>query len=101
MLDLLDDGSESDLSITNNDDLRTVMATVMPIVDNFLTKFPDKIVTFSGSDERRTRLYRIVISRGLDKIQKRFLVSGQLDNGQAERFQPNENYRRFFIQLKD
>lgn len=100
LLDLLDDGSESDLSVTNNDDLRTVLATVMRIVDNFLTKFLQKIVTFAGSDERRTRLYRIVIGRELDAIKQRFKVTGQFGNGLLEDFKPNGNYKQFYIMLK-
>ena len=100
LLDLLDDGSESDLSVTDNNDLRTVLATVMRITDNFLVKFPEKIVTFAGSDERRTRLYRIVIGRELDAIQQRFVVTGQFGNGLLEDFKPNRNYKQFYIRLK-
>ena len=96
LLDLLDDGSESDLSVTDNDDLRTVLATVMRIVDNFLTKFPQKIVTFAGSDERRTRLYRIVIGRELDAIKQRFEVTGQFGNGLLEDFKGVSRYFRVF-----
>ena len=77
LLDVLDDGSKSDLSVTDNGDLRTVLATVMRITDNFLTKFPQKVVTFSESDNRQTRLYRIVIGREVDAIQRRFVVFGK------------------------
>lgn len=100
LLDLLDNGSESDLSVTDNADLRTVLATVIKIIENFLTKFPGKIVTFRGSDDRRTRLYRIVISRELEAIRERFIVSGQFGDGRYENFKPNAAYRRFFVQLK-
>ena len=100
LLDLLDDGSESDLSVTDNDDLRTVLATVMRIIDNFLTKFPEKAVTIRGSDARRTRLYRIVIGRELGAIQQRFMVFGEFQDGQLEPFEPNADYVRFMISLK-
>lgn len=100
LLDLLDDGSESDLSVTDNNDLRTVLATVMRIIDNFLIKFPDKIVTIRGSDKRRTRLYRIVIGRELDAIKQRFVVFGEFQDGQLEYFEPNANCVRFLIILK-
>lgn len=98
--DLLDDSSESDISVTDNDNLRTVLATVMRIIDNFLTKFPEKIVTIRGSDERRTRLYRIVIGRELDAIKQRFDVTGQFGNGLLEDFKPDGNYKQFYIRLK-
>ena len=100
LLDLLDDGSESDLSVTDNGDLLTVLATVMRIIDNFLTKFPQTIVTFRGSDDRRTRLYRIVIGRELDAIQRRYRIFGEYPDGQLEPFKSNADYRRFIIQLK-
>lgn len=100
LLDLMDDGTESDLNVTNNDDMRTVLATVMRVIDNFLTKFPEKIVAFTGSDDRRTRLYRIVIGRELAAIEKRFRVAGELPGGNIERFQPNENYLHFYITRK-
>ncbi|GAB3639902.1 DUF6934 family protein [Spirosoma arcticum] len=100
LLDLLDDGSESDLSVTDNNDLRTVLATVMRIIDNFLTKFPQKIVTVRGSDRRRTRLYRIVIGRELNAIRQRFMVFGEFQDGQLEPFKPNADYVRFLISLK-
>ncbi|AQG78791.1 DUF6934 family protein [Spirosoma montaniterrae] len=100
LLDLLEDGLESDLSVTNNDDFRTVLATVMKIIDNFLTKSPDKIVTFRGSDARRTRLYRIVISREIDAIRQKFDVYGQYSDGTFEPFVANANYIRFLIKIK-
>jgi hypothetical protein len=99
LLDILDDGLESDLSVSNNDDLRTVLATVMQIISSFLTKFPEKIVTFRGSDERRTRLYRIVIGRELAAIQERFQVFGQLRNSHIEQFEANRDYEQFYIGL--
>lgn len=100
LLDLMDDGTESDMNVTNNDDMRTVLATVMRITDNFLAKFPQKIVAFTGSDDRRIRLYRIVISRELIAIKKRFKVIGELLGGEVEDFQPNQNYLHFYIALK-
>ena len=99
LLDQLGDGQESDLSVTNNDDLKTVLATVMQIVHAFLTKFPNKIVTFTGSDARRIRLYRIVISREIDVIRRQYSVFGLID-GRFEEFQPNVAYEQFFLNLK-
>ena len=97
LLDVLEDESLSDdLVVTNNQDLRTVMATVMRILDDFLNRFPDKTVFFQGSDDRRTRLYRIVISRELHLIQKQFKVFGLIDE-QAELFSANRPYEGFYI----
>jgi hypothetical protein len=100
LLDLMDDGQESDLSVTNNADLRIVLATVMQIINHFLLKFSDKIVTFQGSDDRRTRLYRLVIGKELPALQQLFEIAGQYADGSIERFRPNQTYIRFFVQLK-
>lgn len=82
LLDILADGKESDMVVSDNQDLPTVLATVIKIIEKFLNKFPEKIVTFKGSDDRRTRLYRIVISKEIDKIKERFMVLGLLENGE-------------------
>lgn len=82
LLDILADGKESDIVVSDNQDLPTVLATVIKIIEKFLNKFPEKIVTFKGSDDRRTRLYRIVISKEIDKIKERFMVLGLLENGE-------------------
>ena len=97
LLDILADGKESDMAVSDNQDLPTILATVIKIVEDFLNKFPEKIVTFKGSDNRRTRLYRIVISKEIDKIQEKFIVLGLLENGEYELFETNQNYRAFLI----
>lgn len=99
LLDRFDDGEESDSSVTNNNDLKTVLATVMWIIHGFLTKFPGKIVTFTGSDARRIRLYRIVISREIEAIRKQYDVFGLVED-QLEEFQPDVAYEQFFFILK-
>jgi hypothetical protein len=97
LLDILADGKESDMAVSDNQDLPTILATVIKIVEEFLNKFPEKIVTFKGSDNRRTRLYRIVISKEIDKIQEKFIVLGLLEDGEYELFKINQNYRAFLI----
>jgi hypothetical protein len=96
LLDVLEDGQYSDLSETNNNDFQTVMATVIDILKDFLNEFPDKIVTFKGSDERRQRLYRIIIARELTSISKTFNIFG-LINGNIEEFKQNIKYELFII----
>jgi hypothetical protein len=100
LLDVLADGQESDITVTNNDDLPTVLATVIQIIDHFLAKFPGTFVMFRGSDARRTRLYRLVINRELATLDQKFRVIGQLDTGQLENFQPDKNYKQFYISRK-
>jgi hypothetical protein len=92
LLDVLENGQYSDLSETNNNDFQTVMATVIDILKDFLNEFPDKIVTFKGSDERRQRLYRIIIARELKSINEHFNIFG-LINENVEEFEQNVKYK--------
>ena len=86
LVDVLEDRTESDITVSNNNDLETVMATVIKIIDDFLNKFPDKSVIFRGSDLRRTRLYRIIISREYESISEYFKILG-LKDGSFHQFE--------------
>lgn len=99
LLDVLENGQYSDLSETNNNDFHTVMATVIDILKDFLNEFPDKIVTFKGSDERRQRLYRIIIARELKSINEHFNIFG-LINENVEEFEQNVKYKLFIIKKR-
>lgn len=44
LLDVLDNGKMSDISVTNNNDLRTVLATVIKIIEDFMNKNQDRFV---------------------------------------------------------
>ena len=96
LLDLLKDGELSDISETNNDDLKTVLATVFQIMDDFLNKMPRYSVVFSGSDDRRQRLYRIVIVRELKEITKKFSVFGGIGDIILP-FEANKTYDFYLI----
>ncbi len=96
LLDMLEDGETSDLTETNNEDLKTVLATVIKIIDDFLTKKPACYIVFRGSEERRQRLYRIVISRELTEINKFFEVFGGIGKT-IHLFEPNKPFDYFLI----
>lgn len=99
LLDLLPDGQTSDMSETKNKDMRTVLATVVQIVMNFLDKNPLSIVLFQGSDQKRQRLYRIIINQEFERINQQFRVFGSI-NGQIESFEPNRPYSFFLVAAK-
>lgn len=61
---------------SNNGDLLTVLATVFRIAGHFLENNPGSMVMFRGSEKRRHRLYRIMLSRELHSISKKFRVYG-------------------------
>ena len=68
LMDELADGELSDISESRNSDMKTILATVFAIADDFLTKNSDSVIVFKGSDARRHRLYRIALNREIDKI---------------------------------
>lgn len=100
LADSFSDGSYSDKSVTNNDDMEKVMATVIQTLLHFFEKYPSKMVYVEGSTPERTRLYRIIISRELFQIEKIFTIYGIIDNN-SEPFLPNRNYDAFVIALKN
>jgi hypothetical protein len=99
LLDVLEDSTLSDLSESRNKDMKIIMSTVMRIVEDFFEANPEKAVTFKGSDERRQRLYRLIINRDLAEIQKEFVILGISEAGISEPFRPNQPYE-FFVILK-
>lgn len=96
LLDVLPDGSTSDIVETNNKDMKTVLATVVQITIDFFNEKPGTLVIFQGSDARRQRLYRIMIDRELETIQQRFDILGS-NGASIEPFQKNRPYKFFII----
>jgi len=97
LFDVQEDGSISDSAESNNNDLRCVLATVIRIIEHFLTTRPESLVIFRGSDLRRQRLYRIVISRELPEILKKFEVYGSVRR-KTVLFRPDTAYDFYIIQ---
>ena len=100
LVDALDDGSYSDKSVTNNQDLEKVMATVIRALLLFFEKHPTKMVYIQGSTKERTRLYQIIVARELSEVEKIFTIFG-LKESYSEPFQKNQNYDAFVLALKN
>lgn len=100
LADAFPDGSFSDKSVTNNEDMEKVVATVIRTLLRFFEKHPSKMVYVEGSTIERTRLYRIIISRELSEIEKIFTIYGLLESD-TEVFRKNQNYNAFVITLKN
>ncbi|MCE7042572.1 DUF6934 family protein [Dyadobacter sp. CY312] len=96
LLDLLENGTLSDISETNNEDLKTVLSTVYKIIEDFLHTNPYYLVVFRGSDERRQRLYRIAISRELTNLSKKYRILGVIQED-ISLFKKNESYDFYLI----
>ena len=92
-------GLISDLTITNNNDSKKVLATVAATLYVFTDSYTDATVFATGSTAARTRLYRIGISNNLAQIEKNFLIFG-LGNDRWEPFRINVNYIAFLVRRK-
>ncbi len=99
LVDELSDGELSDIVVSNNEDLIMVLATVFRIVEHFLNRSPSYSIIFQGSDMRRTRLYRIAISRELEVLSKKYELFGFKDD-RFTLFQSNQDYERFLIRRR-
>ncbi len=96
LLDTLKNGDLSDISVTNNDDFKNVLATIIQIIDSFLNEYPENYVIFRGSDEQRQRVYGYIIERELPKIIKKFKVFGVIE-GKPIPFEKNQNYDFYLL----
>ncbi|MCE7058934.1 DUF6934 family protein [Dyadobacter sp. CY343] len=99
LMDVLDSGELCDKSETKNQDMRKVIATTYDTVKCFLELNKAFSVIFSGSEEKRQRLYRIAVSTNLTELSGKYLILG-LKKGHAERFQPNHIYDHYIISNK-
>lgn len=92
-------GEINDKSITNNGDSLKVLATVASTVYAFTNKHPDAWIYATGSNNARTRLYRMGITNNLLEIKKDFEVYG-LKDGEWLEFKKNVDYEAFLIKRK-
>ena len=92
-------GMINDLVITNNGDSQQVLATVASTVYAFTDKHTDEWIYASGSNNARTRLYRIGITNNLLEIKKDFEVF-DLKDDQWHTFRKDIDYKAFLIKRK-
>lgn len=96
--DLYEGYDFNDLVISNNGDMRKVMATVVQIVIVFLGAYPDQQVYFTGSSPSRTRLYRAILNREAEHWSDVFDIKGIM-KGKPEPFQKSVHYEAFLISV--
>lgn len=96
LFDCLEDGSVSAYVDSGNGDERLVFATIIKIIEHFLTIKPDCLIIFRGNDDRRHRLFRIVITTVLSDLSKTFQVYG-IVRDRSLRFKPNKLYDSYMI----
>ena len=88
-----------DKSITDNQDSRKVLATVASTLYVFTEKNTDAWVYATGSNNARTRLYRMGITLNLEEISADFEVFGLKENVWYE-FEKGKNYEAFLVKRR-
>lgn len=92
-------GEVDDLVVTNNGDTLKILATVASTVYVFTKNYPEAWVYAIGSNDARTRLYRIGISKYIKAIQNDFEIYG-LKGTTWVPFRKEEDYLAFLITRK-
>jgi hypothetical protein len=92
-------GVISDITVTNNDDSRKILATVAATVYDFTNQYPGSLVIAKGSTLSRTRFYRMGITNYWKQISIDFEVYG-LKAGNWEPFTERRDYEAFLIRRK-
>jgi hypothetical protein len=90
----------NDEIVTNNGDGQKVLATVVSTVYSFTGKNPDAYIYATGSNEARTRLYRMGITNNLEELKKDFHVYGLRNDQVFELFIVGEDYLGFLVTRK-
>lgn len=93
--------SINDKVITNNGDSQKVLATVASSVYAFTAKYQDSWIFATGSNEARTRLYRMGITNNLIEIRQDFYVYGMKMDETFEEFIVGEDYLGFLVTRKN
>jgi hypothetical protein len=103
--DMISDGTISDTSVSNNDDIVKVLATVVEIINDFTTEYPDVKIVFTGNTLTKTSLYRRILRMYYVSFSKNFIITALVRQGTgfAEKiFDPvsNEKYAAFLVKRK-
>ena len=98
--DLKEDGRIDDYSISDNNDMPKILATIAFIAEVFLSEYPDRTITFRGSTAERTRLYRMAIGNNLNDLQGSFEIYGVEKDGSISFFTKNKEFFAFLVRKK-
>jgi hypothetical protein len=96
------DGIVRDDLISNNGDLKKVIATVVIILERFLEISPNKKVFFSGLTKSRNRLFRLMLSNYKKELNPTFIIQGLIQNGDENiiiPFEANHEYIGYLISI--
>jgi hypothetical protein len=79
--DVLPDGSIDDKANSNNGDIVRVLATMVQVLIDFTSKFPDTEIFFSGSTQERTKLYTRIVRTYYASLNKQFIINVLIKDG--------------------
>jgi hypothetical protein len=88
-----------DKIVSDNQDRDKILATVASTVVAFISSRPKAKVFIIGSNQARTRLYRMAINKYFDELSYSFNIRGFL-NEKWQPFEKNINYEAFLISRK-
>ncbi len=85
---------------SNNGDIVKVVATVIQTLPLFFEKYPDKVVLFSGSDQRRTDFYsRIIVMHHLE-FKNGYIIKGVTFDNEIKEVRAKVQYQYFIVEKK-
>jgi hypothetical protein len=85
--------------ITDNQDRDKVLATVAETIIIFTNVYPKAQIYFEGSNNVRTRLYQMAISKYIDELTETFVIKGYIVDMWFP-YEKNVNYEAFLITRK-
>lgn len=99
------DNQIDDFAISNNGDMKRVLATVIHIIADFLIRNPKAIVYFTGSTATRTNLYQRIVKTHYQQLSAQFEIFASIKSGnrlKKVKFNPHTGiaYSNFFITKK-
>lgn len=86
----------SDTTVSNNGDMRKILATVVSTLKTFFKEKPHETVLINGSDRIRRAYYHKLIVDYWNLIEELYLIKGRA-SGKIERFQKGKNYEFILI----
>ena len=99
LMDLLTDGTVSDLTVSNNRDMPKVLATVFQSIRLFFQTKPNAKILIQGSTASRTRLYQIAIVKYYNELEPIYNIWG-LTEDDILIFKLGYNFEGFIVSLK-
>jgi hypothetical protein len=100
LIDILPDGTVSDLTVSNNQDMPKVLATVFQSIRLFFQTKPKAKILIQGSTASRTRLYQIAIVKYYNELEPIYNIWGFRGNN-IQVFETGYNFEGFIVSFKN